>query len=72
LEFVSDFIGVGERVVVRFVWSGVGHGPGSNMEMTYVGTVRNGKVFYIEYFWDHAEALEAVGLSQQDAQTDSS
>ena len=24
-----------------------------------------------EYFWDHAEALEAVGLSEQDAHADS-
>ena len=24
--------------------------------------VRKGKLIYLEYFWDHAEALEAVGL----------
>ena len=27
-------------------------------------TVRNGKILYREYFWDHAEALEAMGLSE--------
>ena len=31
--------------------------------MTTIQTVRNGKILDIVYFWDHAEALEAVGLS---------
>jgi hypothetical protein len=33
--------------------------------------VRNGKTILVEFFWDHAEALEAVGLSEQDAHADS-
>jgi hypothetical protein len=28
------------------------------MEVTAIYTVRNGKVREVEYFWDHAEALE--------------
>ena len=32
-------------------------------EQTVVFTLRKGKIFLLEYFWDHAEALEAVGLS---------
>jgi ketosteroid isomerase-like protein len=35
-----------------------------NMELTAVFTLRKGKIFIIENFWDHAEALEAVGLSE--------
>jgi hypothetical protein len=35
-----------------------------NMEMTGVYTMRKGKFLVIEHFWDHAEALEAVGLSE--------
>jgi hypothetical protein len=35
------------------------------MEMTIMVTVRKGKIVYREYFRDHAEALEAVGLSEQ-------
>ena len=35
-----------------------------NMEMTSVFTVRKGKILAVEYFWDHAEALEALGLSE--------
>jgi len=62
-----SFIDGGDRVVVRMVWRGVGHGPDLNMEVTQVYTVRKGKIRTVEFFWDHAEALEAVGLSEQDA-----
>ena len=71
LEPISDFIDAGDRVVVRFIWRGAGHGPESNMELTGVYTVRKGRIVYLEFFWDHAEALEAVGLSEQDAHADS-
>jgi uncharacterized protein len=60
-----------DRVVVRTIWRGAGHGPDLNMEMTIIFTVRNGRIFLLEQFWDHAEALEAVGLSEQDAPADS-
>ncbi len=39
--------------------------------MTDVFTMRKGRISIIECFWDHAEALEAVGLSEQDAHADS-
>jgi ketosteroid isomerase-like protein len=67
LERISDFIDAGDRVVVRMVWRGVGHGPEASLELTGVHTVRRGRVVLLEYFWDHSEALEAVGLSEQDA-----
>ena len=41
------------------------------MGMTVVQTVRDGGIFYVEFFWDHAKALEALGLSEQDAHADS-
>jgi ketosteroid isomerase-like protein len=63
-EPISDFVDAGDRVLVRFAWHGVGQGPEANIELTYVATVRNGKIFNIEYFFDHAEALEAAGLSE--------
>jgi ketosteroid isomerase-like protein len=69
-EPVGDFIDAGDRVVVRFRWQGAGSGPGVAMEFTGIYTVRNGLVHSQEFFWDHAEALEAVGLSEQDAHTD--
>jgi hypothetical protein len=50
---------VGREAVVSFV------------ELTGVYTVRERKIFGLEFFWDHAAALEAVGLSEQDAHADS-
>ena len=35
----------------------------SNMELTGVYTVRKGRIVS-EFFWDHAEALETLGLSE--------
>ena len=34
------------------------------MDSTVIATLRKGKIFLMEYFWDHAEALETVGLSE--------
>ena len=58
------FIDAGDRVVGRFVWHGAGRGPEARMEFSQVFTLRKGKVFLSEYFWNHAEALEALGLSE--------
>ena len=69
-EPISDFVAAGDRVVVRVNWRGEGQGPDMNLELTRVYTVRKGKIFMVEDFWDHAEALEAVGLSEQDAHAD--
>jgi ketosteroid isomerase-like protein len=62
LEPIS-FIDLGDRVIVRQILRAVGHGPDLNLEVTVVTTRRKGKAILIEFFWDHAEALEAVGLS---------
>jgi ketosteroid isomerase-like protein len=64
LETISDFVQVGDRIVVRFIWHGAGHGPEANMELTGVYTVRKGRIRDLEFFWDHIEALEALGLSE--------
>jgi ketosteroid isomerase-like protein len=64
LEPISDFIGAGDRVLVRLIWRGVCQGPESALEWTIVCTVRKGSIISIEYFWDHAQALEAVGLRE--------
>jgi ketosteroid isomerase-like protein len=61
LEPIGDFIDAADRVAVRLIWHGAGHGPDSNMELTGVYTVRKGRIVGIEFFWDHAEALESVG-----------
>jgi ketosteroid isomerase-like protein len=63
-ELLSDFIDIGDRVAVRFIWHGAGHGPESNIELTGIYTVRKGRCVAIEFFWDHAEALDILGLSE--------
>ena len=52
------------RLAVRVRWSGEGQGPEIRMEFTNVSTLRKGRTFYLEHFWDHAEALGALGLSE--------
>jgi ketosteroid isomerase-like protein len=64
VESLSDPMDAADRVVVRLVWRGAGRGPESNMEFTAIYTVRKGKVVYQETFWDYADALEAIGLSE--------
>jgi ketosteroid isomerase-like protein len=71
IELIGDFIHAGDRVVVRLAWHGSGHGPEAKVEATAVSTVRNGRVIALDFFWNHAEALETVGLSEQDAHADS-
>jgi ketosteroid isomerase-like protein len=60
----GEFIDAGDRAVVRQIWRGAGHGPEANMEMTQVVMVRKRRIVYQEFFWDHAEALETLGLSE--------
>ena len=49
---------------MRYIWRGAGYGPEANVEATGVYTVRRGRILAIEHFWDHAEALEALGLAE--------
>jgi len=64
VEPIGDFIDVGDLVAVKIVLHGEGRGPEANIEMTNVVTVRNGRIVFIEFFWDHAEALKTLGLSE--------
>ena len=64
VEFLSDPVAVGDRVIVRTGWHGFGRGPQSDMEWTNVITIRDRRIVNIQYIWDHAEALAAVGLSE--------
>jgi len=67
VEPISDFIDAGNQVVVRTTWRGAGRGPEAHLEWTLVVTLRKRRAILQEFFWDHAQALEAVGLSEQDA-----
>ena len=59
-----SIIDAGDRVVARMIAHGVGRGPAFNLEITTVTTFRNGRTILIDYFWDYAEALKAVGLEE--------
>jgi len=64
LIITAQSVDVGDRVAVRFVWRGAGRGPGADLEMTGVSTVRKGRIVHQEFFWDHGEALKSLGLSE--------
>jgi ketosteroid isomerase-like protein len=61
-ELTGDILDLGDRAVVRTVWHGVGRGPEMKQESTVVFSVRNRRILQIEFFSDHRQALEAVGL----------
>jgi ketosteroid isomerase-like protein len=63
LEPVS-IIDAGERVVVRQIAHAIGRGPALHVEYTTVSTLRNGRIVLVDWFWDYAEALKAVGLEE--------
>ena len=68
-----ELIDVGPSVVVVVHESGRGRGSGAPFERRWVQvwTFRGRRIIHWEVFWDRAEALEAVGLSEQDAHADS-
>ena len=61
---ITSISDAGDRVVVRWIWRGSGRGPELQQEMASIYTVRDGKILATEFLWDHAEALEAVGLRE--------
>ena len=63
---LMELFPVGDRVVVRADWGGKGRASGIDLysSLTALYTVEDGQVTKIEYFFDHAEALEAVGLRE--------
>lgn len=71
VELIGDLIDVDDRVAVRARWRGAGHGPQWNIEMTNVVTVHKGKIITIQFFWNHGEALDALGPLEQDAHANS-
>lgn len=52
---------------VRFTGHGATSGIALEMELAHVGTWEEGKLRRLEEYFDRAEALKAVGLSELDA-----
>jgi uncharacterized protein len=69
----NTFIGAGESVIVG--WRMSGEGKASEAPVDILGwsvhTLRNGRLIRVDVFGTEPEALEAVGLSEQDAHADS-
>jgi|1185.fasta_scaffold153469_2 ketosteroid isomerase-like protein len=64
---ITEVFPVNDQVVARADWGGRGRASGIDLRssLTSVSTIRDGRVVKIEWFLDHAEALAAVGLSEQ-------
>jgi ketosteroid isomerase-like protein len=70
---IEDVIDAGDDVVV--LPRDYGRRAGMAVEVSVIGaavwTVREGKVARVAFYLNRSEALEAVGLSEQDARADS-
>ena len=69
----EDFRTTGDQVavVVRYRTRGRGSGVDVEGRESALWTLRDGKVVRYEWFHEPTDALEAAGLSEQDAQADS-
>ncbi len=63
---LGEIFAVGDRVVARAEWGGRGRASGVDLRtgLTTIGTVQDGQITKIEYFFDHTKALAAVGLPE--------
>jgi ketosteroid isomerase-like protein len=70
----QEFVDAGDRVATRLRFYGRGRRSGVEIEEVMyhqVATFRTGRLVRMEYFAEWSEALDAVGLSEQDARSDS-
>ena len=72
-EFVDALDAGSDKVVGQMRREMRGKASGAAVTYSYwvVATFRNGRVRRIEWFAERGDALEALGLSEQDAQADS-
>jgi ketosteroid isomerase-like protein len=63
---VREIFPVGDRIVARTDWGGRGRASGidSWSNLTLICAVRDGQIIKIEFFFDHAAALEAAGRQE--------
>ena len=69
----DEFIDAGAAVlaVAHVEWRGKESGAEGTMPLLVAAWLRAGEVFRLETFTERSQALEAVGLSEQDAHADS-
>jgi ketosteroid isomerase-like protein len=63
---IKEIFPVADRVVARTAWGGMGRASGIDLrsDLTMICTVKDRRIVKIEYFFDHAKALEAAGLGE--------
>jgi hypothetical protein len=74
MRFEYELIGAGDRVVMLFDPRMRGRSTGIDMPMgkvAWVFTYRGGLLVHQKFYMGQSEALEAVGLSEQDVHADS-
>jgi ketosteroid isomerase-like protein len=66
IAVIREVFPVADRVLARFEWGGKGWASGIDVRSSLTGicTVHDGKIVKIEFFFDHTQALEAVGLRE--------
>jgi ketosteroid isomerase-like protein len=64
----EEFLDAGERVVVTVHLAGRGRGSGIDVDARHyqVWTIHDGKAVRMDEFTDRSDALEAVGLREED------
>ena len=69
----GDFLHDGDEVVYITVMRARGHGSGADVEhpQGHVWTIKQGLAVRMRWFHHHHLALEAMGLSEEDAHADS-
>jgi len=63
---MEEIIDLGDRVLVRFCWHlrGLQSGVEGEMRASAISTFREGRLILEEFFIEHEQALEAVGLEE--------
>jgi len=63
---LRELFEVEDKVVARFAWQVRGRTSGieTHLDVTSVNTIKRGKIVRQQYYFDHAEALQAVGLRE--------
>ena len=63
---LTELFEAGEQVVARIDWQVRGRSSGIDtaLDATSVNTIKRGRIVRQQWFFDHAKALEALGLSE--------
>jgi ketosteroid isomerase-like protein len=63
---IEEVVDLGDRVLVRVGVNMRGQESGVEVgqPVSELATLREGRIIFIEYFFDHKEALKAVGLEE--------